>query len=152
MILSVAPPTVNEDDGSTQITVTGTLDGAALTTNTVVAVSVGGSGTATSGTDFATVTGFDLTIAATAMKGTATFNLVPTDDDMAEGAETVGVSGTTNGLGVDPATLTIIDDDGAPATKFEFSTMVLEEDGGQRKTRTPSRWTGTRCWRFRRAT
>ena len=131
VILSVNPATVNEDAGSTQITVTGTLDGAALTTATVVRVSVGESGTAVAGTDFETVTSFDLTIAATAMKGAATFNLVPTDDEVAEGAETVAVSGSATGFTVDPATVTIIDDDATPATKFEFTTMVLAENGGE---------------------
>ena len=131
VILSVNPATVNEDDGSMQITVTGTLDGAALTTATVVRVSVGESGTAVAGTDFETVTSFDLTIAATAMKGAATFYLVPTDDEVAEGAETVAVSGSATGFTVDPATVTIIDDDATPATKFEFTTMVLAENGGE---------------------
>ena len=136
VILSVEPATVNEDDGSTQVTVTGTLDGAALTTNTVVEVSVGGGGSATAGTDFATVTSFDLTIDANAMKGSATFDLVPTDDEVAEGAETVEVSGTTTDLSVDPATLTITDDDATP-TKVILSVepaTVNEDDGSTQVT------------------
>ena len=132
VILSVEPATVDEGDGSTQVTVTGTLDGAALTTNTVVEVSVGNSGSATAGTDFATVTSFDLTINANAMKGSATFNLVPTNDELAEGAETVVVSGTTTDLSVDSATVTIIDDDASGRVKLSMdgdSEWVMEGAG-----------------------
>ena len=61
----------------------------------------------------------------------ATFDLVPTDDEVAEGSETVTVSGTVNGLSVDPATLTITDDDAEP-TKVILSVnpaTVSEDDG-----------------------
>ena len=112
VILSVDPSTVSEGDDETAVTVTGTLDGAALTTATSVTVSVAG-GTATAGTDFDTVNDFALTIAIGATSGTATFDLTPTDDETAEGSETLTVSGSTNGLNVDPATLTIIDNDAA---------------------------------------
>ena len=133
VILSVNPDTVDEDDASTPVMVTGTLDGAASTTPTVVSVSVGaGSDSATEGTDYTTVTDFTLTIAANQMKGTATFDLAPTDDESAEGAETVTVSGSTGGgLPVDSATVTIIDDDRA-SKKVTLSAAPSEvsEDAG----------------------
>ena len=136
VILSVNPATVNEDDPSTQIRVTGTLDGAALTTATEVTVSVGaGTDSAAEGTDYTTVNNFTLTIDANAMEGSATFDLVPTDDEVAEGAETVTVSGTTSDLTVDPATVTIIDND-APAAQQRVklsmsgdSEWVMEDAG-----------------------
>ena len=112
VLLSVKPVTVSEGAGETTITVTGTLDGAALTSATAVSVSVE-DGTATAGTDFDTVSDFPLTILAQAMSGTATFTLTPTDDERSEGSETLTVSGNTNGLTVDSATLTIIDNDAA---------------------------------------
>ena len=62
---------------------TGTLDGAALTSATSVTVSVDGD-TATATTDFSTVNDFTLTIPAEAMSGTASFTLTPTDDSMHE--------------------------------------------------------------------
>ena len=40
---------------------------------------------------------------------------MPTDDRIYEGPETVTVSGNTNGLSVDPATVTITDNDAMPA-------------------------------------
>ena len=88
VILSVDPATVSEGAGGTPITVTGTLDGSARTSATSVTVSVGGA-TATAGTDFATVSDFTLTINANATRGSTTFSLTPTDDDMYEGAETL---------------------------------------------------------------
>ena len=121
VILSVDPATVSEGAGETTITVTGTLDGSALTSPTPVTVSVGGD-TATAGTDFAPVSSFPLTILAQATSGTATFTLTPTDDERSEGTETLTVSGNTNGLTVDSATLTLIDNDAA-STKVILSVV-----------------------------
>ena len=70
--LSVEPATVAEGAGATVVTVTGTLNGAVLSTATEVTVSVA-SGTATAGTDFAAVASFPLRIAANETSGTATF-------------------------------------------------------------------------------
>ena len=128
--LSVDPASVSEGAGSTTVTVTGTLDGGARTSATPVAVSVGG-GTATAGTDFATVNDFTLTIPANQTEGTQTFRLIPTDDDVAEGTETLTVRGRTNDLNVDSATLTITDNDTA-STKVTLSvdpTSVSEGAG-----------------------
>ena len=115
VLLSVNPSTVSEGAGGTTVTVTGTLDRAARPTATSVTVSVG-NGTAIAGTDFTTVSSFALTIPANVRTGSQTFTLTPTDDVVAEGAETLTVSGTTvaTGLTVDSATLTITDNDTAP--------------------------------------
>ena len=129
VILSLDPSTVSEGSGGTPIEVTATLDGAALTSPTTVTVSVAGD-TATTA-DFGAVNDFTLTIPAEAMSGTGSFTLTPTDDSTHESAETVTVSGSTNGLAVDPATLTITDNDGA-STKVILSldrTTVSEGAG-----------------------
>ena len=128
--LSVDPTSVSEGAGSTTVTVTGTLNGGASTSATPVTVSVD-SGTATAGTDFAAVNDFTLTIPANQTEGTQTFALIPTDDNVAEGAETLAVSGTANGLAVDSATLTITDNDTA-STRVTLSvkpTSVSEGAG-----------------------
>ena len=130
VILSLDPSTVSEGAGGTPIEVTATLDGAALTSPTTVTVSVDGD-SATASTDFGAVNDFTLTIPAEAMSGTQSFTLTPTDDSLHESAETVTVSGTTSGLNVDPATLTITDNDGA-STKVILSldrTTVSEGAG-----------------------
>ena len=91
--LTLAPAEVAEDAGETNVTVTGELDGGALSTATDVTVTVAG-GTATAGIDFAAVDAFTLTIAANETSGEATFRFTPTDDTTEEETETVTVSGT----------------------------------------------------------
>ena len=61
--LSVSPDSVDEDDAATAIAVTAVLNGGTRSAATPVAVTVG-SGTAVSGTDFAAVDGFTITICA----------------------------------------------------------------------------------------
>ena len=126
VILSVVPSVVSEGASATPVTVTGTLDGVARDSATSVTVSVGG-GTATAETDFDTVSDFTLTIGAEATSGTATFSLTPIDDDTAEGAETLTVSGTTVGLTVSPTTLTITDND-ATSVKRRNSPPSFNQD------------------------
>ena len=109
--LALNPATVPEGDGETEVSVTATLDGTARTDATVVTVSVaGGSADAA---DFAPVPSFELTIGATEASGTGRFTLAPTDDGVAEGPETVLVTGAAeaSGLTVAPAELTIEDND-----------------------------------------
>ena len=74
------------------------LNAGARKTATTVTVSVA-AGTA-SADDFAAVTDFTLTIEALATSGTAEFTLIPVDDGVAEGNETVAVSGTTTASGL----------------------------------------------------
>ena len=71
-------------------------------------------GTATSGTDYPAVTDFVITIPAEQTSGTATLSFDPSGDSLAEGNETVILTGSATGLTADTATLTITDDDPAP--------------------------------------
>ena len=124
--LSVSPGSVSEDGGAQQIAVTAALDGAARSEATPVTVSVGAAGdAAASGTDYQAVSDFVLTIAPGALSGEATFTLTPVDDEIAEGDEAITVSGSASGLSVEPAALTLEDDD-------EASTSVdaVGEPGG----------------------
>ena len=113
--LTVSPATVGEGAGETEITVTATVNGTTRYVDAkTVTVSVGG-GTAISGTDYDTVTNFDITIAAGEASKVGTFDLTPTEDDLHEGNETINVSGTSGSLTITPATVTINDDDAAPS-------------------------------------
>ena len=87
LTLSVNPVSVSEGATATTVTVTAALDGAARTTATDVTVSRTG-GTATSGTDYAAVSDFTITIPAASTSAMGTFSFAPTDDTVAEGAET----------------------------------------------------------------
>ena len=139
--LSVSPDSVSEDAGSTRVTVTGSLNSVARDSDTTVMVSVE-SGTAIAGTDFSTVSDFPLTIAANETRGTATFNLVPTNDDVDESDETLTVSGSTTGLAVDSETMTITDDDTAGVTVTPTGLTVTEGSSQSYTVRLTSQPTG----------
>ena len=111
---------VAETGAAAEVTVKAALGGTAvLATDTVVAVSVaglGGSGGAEAA-DFAPVTGFNITIPAGDSSATGTFTLTPVDDELAEGTESITISGTTSAAGftaVNGAAVTITDDEVAP--------------------------------------
>ena len=91
--LSVSPDSVAENLGARSVTVTATLNGAARGTATAVTVSDGATGTAMSGTDYAAVNNFTLTIAANETSGTGTFTFTPTDDVTARGRRDGGPAG-----------------------------------------------------------
>ena len=118
--LSVNPMTVSEGAGGTTVTVRAALNGAARLGSTAVKVAVGKTGdSATEGTDYETVDDLTVTIPEGLTSATERFTLTPTDDDVVESDKTVTVSGTTTASGittVNPATLTITDDDVPPDT------------------------------------
>ena len=136
LTLSVSPTSVPEDGGGAEVTVTGTLDGSPRASETVVTVSV--SGDTADADDFAAVSPFELTIAADATEGTATFTLTPVDDGLEEGAETVSVTGTTTApdLTVVPAELTIEDDETeAGDVRLSVDPEEVVEDAGPARVR-----------------
>ena len=131
VVLSVNPDRVSEKRGSggETVTVTGQLNGATRTSATVVTVSVAAD--TAQPEDFTAVTDFPLTIPANQASGTATFRLRPVNDTLDEDDETLEVSGTAD-LTVTPATLTIVDNDGAPSgIELSVSPRTLREDIGQ---------------------
>ena len=134
--LNLSPGMVSEGVGGSgrTVTVTGRLNGAPRMSPTVVTLSVAG-GTATVAADFTAVDSFTLTIATGATSETATFTLIPVDDDIDESDETVTVSGTTSsGLTLTPTSLTVtIIDDETTSTGVALSvnpTTVSEGAGG----------------------
>ena len=133
--LSVSPDSVAEGGGARSIAVTVALDGAARTTGTPVTVSWTATGTATAGTDYAAVSGFTLTIPANQTSRTRTLAFTPTDDNVAEGDETVVLSASASGTGLadGSATLTIRDDETAStAIALSASPARVSENGGAR--------------------
>ena len=121
VVLTLDPVEVSESVGSRTVRVTGTLDGGARTTETVVAVTVGsGADSALEGTDYAEIPELTLTIPANRTAGTVTFNFRPTNDRTAEGTETISVSGNVAGLTVTPAELALADDDSS-STRLDLS-------------------------------
>ncbi|MCY3786422.1 MAG: hypothetical protein OXG47_06825 [bacterium] len=112
--LTASPSKVAEDVSqapsvSVKATVTG---GSAYGEDKTVRVTVGASGdSATSGIDYAAVTAFDITIAAGDRSADGSFTLTPTDDDFAEGDETISIEGASPNLSVTNTSITLTDDD-----------------------------------------
>ena len=114
IVLEVAPNRVNEDAGATTLTVTGTLNGSALTTDTLVSLTLA-AGTATVTTDYTVSSNTaTLTIPAAATSGTASFRLTPVDDAIDDDDETVTIAASTTSaltLSTSSLTVTIADND-----------------------------------------
>ncbi len=129
--LSLAPNEVTEGAGETEVTVTATRSGTATAVaDTDIAISVAGV-TATAGEDFAAVGNFTISVPAGESSATGTFDLTPTDDALDEADETLVVSGTLADNSVAPATLTITDNDDAPALSIAAPAAVVEGDSGE---------------------
>ena len=112
--LSLNPSTVSEAAVPTEVAVTGSLDAGAHTSDSVVTVTVGAfTDTATEGLDYANVSTLAITVPANETTGQTTFTLSPDNDAIAEGAETITVTGRVSGLTVEPTTLTLSDNDTA---------------------------------------
>ena len=97
MTLSLNPAAVGESAAATAVTVTASLNNSPLPTATTVTVSRTG-GTATSGTDYTAINAFTVTIQDGQTSGTATLSFDPTGDSLAEGNETVILTGSATGL------------------------------------------------------
>ena len=93
-------------------------------------VSVGQTGTASPGSDYAAVTDFDITIAANATSGTGTFTLTPTQDTVVEYNETIGVDGSIPNTVMTNATITLTDDDKDSVTLSLNRRTLGEEASG----------------------
>ena len=124
--LSVSPLTVDENAGATDVTVTGTLNGAPVSAPKTVTVTV--TGDSASANDFAGVSDFALTIDAGQSSGTVTFTLTPVDDGVDEENETLAVDGTVEGLTVTGTTLAIVDDDSRGVEVAPTRVTVAEGD------------------------
>ena len=128
--LTATPASVGEGAGDTTVTVTAAVGGGTFAGDRTISVSVGDSeDSATEGTDYATVSDFDITIKAGQTSGSATFTLTPTQDTAVEGDETISVDGSTTGLTVSGTGLTLTDDDSVTITLTATPASVGEGAG-----------------------
>ncbi len=140
--LTANPASIDEDEGSAvSVTFTATLQGDATrnspTTVTLDTGSLGGS--ATKGTDYTVPTTLptSVTIAAGSSSGDATaFNITPTNDAVSEGDETITLGGSLTGFTVNPASITLADDDAPQITlstrrSAQGNTMHTNIDEGE---------------------
>ena len=113
--LTANPDSVTENGGAKTITVTAAVNDATRYAQArTVSVSVGG-GTAISGTDYTAVESFDITIGAGEDDASNSFTLTPENDVLAEGDETIDVTGTLSGITITPDEITLTDNDAAPS-------------------------------------
>ncbi|MYF26231.1 MAG: hypothetical protein F4211_02645, partial [Acidimicrobiia bacterium] len=107
---------VAEDGGAKTARVTATVDGSTrFNADTTVTVAVGAVGdSAIEGTDYTTVGALTVTISAGDASGYVDFTLSPTDDSLDEDDETLSITGTSEGLTVNAASVSIDDDDDPP--------------------------------------
>ena len=127
--LTVSPDTVGESVSSLQLTITGSLVGlASRTIDTVVSLELADD-TATAGEDYQAATA-TLTIPAGEMSATATMTLTVLDDNIAEGNETLEVTGTVPGtITARPAEVVIEDDDQEPTSISLLVTAPPVDEG-----------------------
>ena len=128
--LSADPARVSEDADATTVTVTASTDGDTFADDRRVTVRIGaGDDPAVAGTDYATVSGFTVTIAAGQTSASSSFTLTPSDDTIVEGDETLTVAGTSPGLVVHAIAATIVDDDHTEITLSADPASVSEDAG-----------------------
>ena len=119
IILTASPASIAEDaDSAASVTITAAFPQGSATRLAATAVTVSQTGgTATSGTDYATITPASVTITipvgSTSAAATTAFTVDPTDDEESEGRETIvfGAATPPAGFTVTPAVFTINDDD-----------------------------------------
>ncbi len=127
--LTVEPTEVNEDAGSTVVTVIATWD-VVRDLDTELTISVE-PGTANLGIDFEPVPPVSLTILANETVGTETFSFKPVWDNVDEPRETVLVMGNSDLGAATPATLWLTNVDPPPKVALELSPPSIPESGGE---------------------
>ena len=145
--LSLNPSTVSEGAVPTDVVVTGSLNAGARTSDSVVTVTVGEStDSATEGVDYANVSTLQITVPANEITGQTMFTLSPENDAIAEGAEAISVTGRVSGLTVEPATLTLSDNDTASrVVTLSVDPEAVSEDVPENVTVTASLNAGARA-------
>ena len=129
--LSVSPSTISEDDSSADVTVTATLS-PTRSSDTVVTLSK--AGTAGDPDDYHVPGSLpSITIPPNQTRGTATLVVSLVDDTRYEGDETIRVEGSSTGVSVAAATITVQDDDARPTITLSADNIGLNE-GGPRTT------------------
>ena len=129
--LVLTPSTIDESGTTTSATVTAKLDKAsgAATTITVTATPV----VPAVATDFTLSNAATLTIAAGQTTSTGTVTIAAVDNEVDAPDKAVTVSGTSGNAAVtapSDVTLTIADDDAAPAVTLAVADGAIAEDGG----------------------
>ena len=121
-----------ENAGKTSVTVTASVTGGtAYQDAKTIQVNVGAVGsTATEGEDYQTVEDLTLTIPAGATTREKSFDLTPTDDAVDEPDEVIRITGTSIGVTVSNASITLNDNDERGVSVSSNSLTIEEVDEG----------------------
>ena len=132
--LTLSPTSADESAGNQQVMVSATRS-ASSKAQLDVTVTRHSTSTAVRGSDYSGSTSATITFPANNINSnSATFNINPTQDLLAEGNETIVLSATVAGHTVVPATFTITDDDDAPDRVFVTFASVGEGAGATTST------------------
>ena len=107
--LTASPHGVSEDQGTTEIVITATLNGGAMDADTNVLLSIDSGSSATRDVDYSALFNPQLTIDAGEISGTLLFLINPTRDNEEEGNETVTLNGMAAGLQGASVSITLSD-------------------------------------------
>ena len=129
--LSVSPARVTENGGAQTVTVMAALgDPSDSVRPRASPVALTLAGTADAG-EYAVAGALVVTIPAYARSGSATLTVTPVNDRLLEGDETIVLRGSTPGLAVDEATLTLVDDESLPQVILSVDDdTILESETG----------------------
>ncbi len=128
-----AQNSVVEDSGKVDVTVTATISGEtrfAKDQAITIAVERGETYPATVNTDYDAVSEFDIVLLAGTASREGEFELTLKDDEIDERNETISVTGQLAGVTVEPATITITDNEDTPKVTLILSHEKVTEDGG----------------------
>ena len=128
--LSVDQTSITEDAATATVTVTATVSGGTTYASAqTVKVTVGDDAdSATEGTDYANVAGFDIVIEAGSTSASKGFSLDPEDDVLDENTESLSIKGESGDLTIGGASIDITDNDDAPTITLSVSTAEVSED------------------------
>ena len=107
--LSVNPAEISEQDGLVNVEVTAALDGAPLSENAIVTLSINPASTASRDIDYSVVFDPQIQIPSGSTMGSTQLEIQPVADGEAEGDETIKLIGVINGLMGDEAEITLSD-------------------------------------------
>ena len=135
--LSVNPHTISEEGDEVAVTVTATLDGRALLVEATVRLTIDAASTAMRDEDYAALFNPLLVIPAGSITGTTLFAVRPIDDTVAEGNETIKLTGAIAGLAGDEVEIILSDrgteqppqepDPAEPSLGFADGTAIADQ-------------------------
>ena len=131
--LSVSDSIIGEEDSATTVTITATLSGTVTrSAPTVLPLRLGGSATLDVDYTVGSNQPGSITIGAGRPSATGTIAIIPSQDTVAEGNETIDIVATLTGFSVSGATVTLTDDDTAPpAAPADFAAARSGSNGAR---------------------